>query len=121
MDKMKTHTLTIENSIEKKKAQVEKLNKDILELQKDLETQDFQTFNYKGKEIRVYKWEDKRYGDFPMPKGFDWCECQDFIDLINDKKIELEKHPIYYFTKNIFKLNLGDYPLSRLYLNRIKR
>ena len=78
---------------------------------------DYQTIVYKNKEFRIYKWESKPFRDFPMPKGFDWCEYIDFVELINEKKIELEKYPVEYIVKNQFKTNTKDYPVSRVCLN----
>jgi len=79
--------------------------------------QEYQSFKLGKKEIRIYKWENKKFKDFPMPKGFDWCEYFDFVELINEEKIELEEYPIYYYTKNQFKKNIkNNWKLSGVYL-----
>jgi len=71
------------------------------------------------KEFRIYKWENKPFKYFPMPKKFDWCEYSDFIYLYDNDLIELEIYPVYYFTKNQSKKNIKNgWNLSRLYLGR---
>ena len=68
--------------------------------------------------FRIYKW-NKRVKDFPMPKGYELAEERDFVDLYDNDKIELEKYPVIYFTKNRSKKNIENgLGLSRLYLNR---
>ena len=77
---------------------------------------DFQTINHKGKEFRIYKWEDKPFKDFKIPKKYDWAEYVDVIELANkDKLIFTEPWAEVYICKNQFKRN-KDYPLSRLCL-----
>jgi len=91
--------------------EIEKLQNQI----KELENQEYQSFKLGKKEIRIYKWENKKFKDFPMPKGFDLCEYFDFVKLINEEKIKLEEYPTYYYTKNQFKRNIkNDLKLSRL-------
>ena len=69
------------------------------------------------KEFRIYKWEDKQFKDFKMPKGFDWAEHKDFIYLYDNDLIELEKYPVFYHTKNQSKKNIKNgWSLSRLCL-----
>ena len=68
------------------------------------------------KEFRIYKWEDKKFSDFPMPIGFDWAEVFDFVYLYDNDLIKLEKFPVDYFTNKISKKNKPV--LSRLYLSR---
>ena len=68
--------------------------------------------------FRIYKW-DKPVKDFHMPKGFQLIEERDFIDLYDNDKIELEKYPVIYFTKNRSKKNIKNgWGLSRLFLDR---
>jgi hypothetical protein len=113
-------TKIIEKSIKEKQEQIKKLNQDIEKLEADLKKQpaDFQEFKINGKTIRVYKWEDKPIKDFIYPKGFQMCEFQDFVDLIDSKKIELETWK-YYFVKHFSKSPWNkEYCLSRLYLGR---
>ena len=110
-------TETIQKSIEKKKKKIEKLNRYIEKLKQDLETQDFQSYKINGKEIRVYKWESKPYKEFPMPKGFNFCEFQDFVDLYDNDKIELEPWK-YYIVKHFSKKQQNKkYCLSRVCLS----
>jgi len=76
------------------------------------------TFYHNNKEIRIYEW-TKRLGDFPIPKGFDWCKYFDFVDVINKDKVELERFPVEYFVKNQFKENIKKWwNLSRVCLTR---
>ena len=67
------------------------------------------------KEIRIYKWENKKFKDFPMPKGFKWTEVFDFIYLYDNNLIELEEYPVEYFMNKLSKKNKSG--LSRLVLN----
>ena len=73
----------------------------------------YQTIIYKNKEFRIYKWGEV-LKDFPIPEGFKWCEYIDFLELINENKIKLDKYPIIYYTKNQFK----NRELSGFYLGR---
>ena len=57
--------------------------------------------------FRIYKW-NKRVKDFPMPKGYELAEERDFVDLYDNDKIELEKYPVIYFTKNRSKKNIKN-------------
>jgi hypothetical protein len=68
--------------------------------------------------FRIYEW-DKPIKDFPMPEGYELAEERDFVDLYDDDKVELEKYPIFYFTKNRSKKNIKNgWGLSWLYLGR---
>jgi len=67
-----------------------------------------------NKEFRIYKWENKKFKDFPIPKGFNWASVFDFIYLYDNDLIELEKYPIYYYMNKISKKNRSG--LSGLYL-----
>jgi hypothetical protein len=69
------------------------------------------------KTFRIYEW-DKSLEDFPMPKGFRLAEEREFIDLYDNDKINLEKYPVIYFTKNRSKKNVKNgWGLSRLFLD----
>ena len=95
--------------------EIEELKKQI----KELKNQDYQEIKYNGKIFRIYKWENKEFKDFPIPKGFHWCEYFDFIELINEEEIKLEEYPIFYYTKNQFKNNIKKgWELSRVYFDR---
>jgi len=66
--------------------------------------------------FRIYKW-DKPVKDFPIPKGYELAEERDFIGFYDNDKIELEKYPVIYFTKNRSKKNIKNgWGLSRLCL-----
>jgi len=93
--------------------EIEKLQKQL----KEQENKDFIEIKVKklNKIIRIYKWEDKVFKDFIMPKDFNWCEVNDFIYLYDNDLIKLEKYPIYYFCKYIN--NKHKDKLSRLYLD----
>lgn len=114
-------TQVIQKAIENKKKEIEKLNKEIIELQRDLESQGFITITCRQlkKEFRIYKWEKKQFKDFPMPKGFDWCEYISFVYLYDNNLIKLEKYPVCYYIKNQSEKNVENgWSLSRLYLGR---
>jgi hypothetical protein len=111
--------IDLQKSIKIKQKEIDKLNRDIEELRKDLQDQNFQSIIYKGKEFRIYNWEDKPIKDFPIPKGFDFAEFSDFVELYDEKKIELEVWR-YYHVKHFSKIQqTKEYGLSWLYLNRL--
>jgi len=86
---------------------------------KDIEREDYQTINYNKKEFRIYKWEDKKFKDFPMPKGYTWAEYFDVVELVNKEKLEFTKpNEETYICKNPFKQN-KKYCLSGLYLGYV--
>ena len=86
----------------------------------EIETEDYIKVICKKlkKEFRIYKWEDKKFKDFPMPKGFNWAEIFDFVYLYDNDLIELEKYPVYYYLNKISKKN-NKSGLSRLCLDRV--
>ena len=70
------------------------------------------------KDFRIYKWA-KPIKDFPMPKGFQMAEFQEFVDLYDNDLIELEKYPVKYFLKHYSKKQQKkEWCLSGLYLGR---
>lgn len=78
---------------------------------------ELEKIEFKGHEIRIYKWINKSFNDFQMPRGFEWCKATLFIDAINNNKIKLEKYPIEYFFRNVFEKNIKEgYQISRLCL-----
>jgi hypothetical protein len=86
-------------------------------IEEEEKAKDFQTINFKGKEFRIYKWENKPIKDFVYPKGFRMAEFQELVDLIDNKKFEAEVWKSYY-TKHWSKLQQNkEYCLSRAYLN----
>ena len=58
------------------------------------------------KTFRIYKWENKKIKDFPMPKGFELAEFNDFNYLSNNDLFEVENYPVEYFVKNWSKKNI---------------
>ena len=108
----------LNKQIAQKKKELEFLENELKKEQESEKLKEFQSFKLGNKEIKVYKWENKPFKDFPMPKGFGWCEYFDFVGLINEKEKELEKSPVYYYTKNQFKMNIKNgWGLSRFYLD----
>ena len=82
----------------------------------ELVEQDFQKIVYKGKEFRIYVWENKPIKDFQIPKGFDFANFQDFVELYDEKKVELETWK-YYYVKHFSKIQqTKTWRLSRLFL-----
>lgn len=77
----------------------------------------YKTYKHNGKEFRVYIWENKPVSDFIYPKGFRMAEFQEFVDLYDSGKIELEFWK-YYFVKHFSKLQQNkEYCLSGLFLD----
>jgi len=96
-------------------AEIEKLQKQI----KELEDKDFIEIKCKklNKTFRIYKWENKPFKDFPMPKGFNWAKYSDFVYLYDNDLIELEKYLVEYYVENYSKKNIKNgYDLSRLFV-----
>ena len=79
-----------------------KLQEELKKIEEAEKEQDYQKIIYKNKEFRIYKWENKQFKDFSMPKGFDFAEANEFIELYDNDKIELEVWK-YYITKHISK------------------
>lgn len=106
-----------QSKLNKLKEQVEKLEAEI-KLESEKEKLKFQTFIINNKEIRIYKWEEKPFKEFPMPKDFDWCDYKDFIDLANTQTLEF--YPIYYYMKNPYKYSIEQrYELASACLNGV--
>lgn len=104
-----------------KQQKLSKLKQEVIKLEaeiKEEENKDFRKIIYKNKEFRIYKWENKVLKDFPMPKGFDWCEFNDFIELYDKEKINMEVWKDY-FVKHYSKLQQKEeYYLARVCLYR---
>jgi len=64
-------------------------------------------------DIKIIKWENKKYGDFTIPKGYKWCNFFDFMGLVNSKEFKLVVWDDYIL-ENYHKLN--NYSLSRVFL-----
>jgi len=96
------------------KEQIKKKEKELSELKAKLESQEVLFDNGK---IKIIKWENKKWGDFHMPKDWDFCKFSDFIELYDSGKFKLEGWKYYavkHFSKKVQK---GNYPLSRLCLD----
>ena len=79
--------------------------------------EDFKTIKFKGKEIRIYIWEDKPIKDFIYPKEFKLIEHSDFIELFDNKLINSPKSGWeVYFTKHYSKRKQKENILSRVCL-----
>ena len=78
---------------------------------------DYQEIKHNNKIFRIYKWENKQIRDFVYPKRFRMSEFQEFVDLIDSKKIELEVWK-YYYVKHFSKLQWNKkWRFSRLCLD----
>ena len=67
--------------------------------------------------FRIYKWENKPVRDFIYPKGYRMAEFQEFVDLIDSGKFNMEVWK-YYWVKHFLKeQQKTKYCLSRLCLN----
>ena len=98
----------------------EKIELQIKELEQKEEQEEFQLINYKNKEFRIYKWENKPVRDFVYPKGFKLIEYSEFIDLFDNKIIDYPKENWeVYFTKHYSKRKQKENILSGFYLNYI--
>ena len=102
----------------------EKIELQIKKLEQKEEQEEYEKIIYKNKEFRIYKWEDKPIGDLinedfsSKIKGYRLSEFQEFNELIENKKIELEVWK-YYFVKHWNKLQHNEtYCLSRCCLGR---
>lgn len=72
------------------------------------------------KEFRIYKWENKPFKDFPIPKDFKWCKYSDFIYLYDNDLFKIEKYPSVYITENKSNKNIKKgFGVSRLFLGRL--
>lgn len=75
----------------------------------------YKTYNYKNKEIRIYKWENKPFKDFPIPEGFEIIDFNTFNKLIEKEIIKLEVWK-YYFIKHWNKQMREKGFMSRVFL-----
>jgi len=110
-----------EHAIQGEKMKTKKqLLKQIEQLQiqlKELKNSDYTKIIHNNKEFRIYKWENKPFKEFPIPKGYDFAEYFDVVELINLDKIMFTKPwKEIYVCRNQFKRN-KEYCLSRFYLN----
>lgn len=104
--------------------QIEKLQEELKVLEESEKSKDFIEIKFKNKIFRIYKWENKPYGDIinkdfscKLDKSFKLSEFYEFQELITNKKIELEVWKDY-ITKHFQKLQwTEEYSLSRCYLS----
>ena len=100
-----------------------RLKEEIKELE-NKEQEEFESIIYNNKEFRIYKWtkpiSELVNKDFTSKiKGYRLSEFQEFNELIESKKIELEIYK-FYFVKHWNKLQHNKtYCLSRCYLYRL--
>ena len=100
----------------KTKKQLQKQTEELQAQIKELENQDYEKIVHNKKEFRIYKWEDKLFKDFPIPKGYNFAEYFDVVNLINLDKIKFTKPwAETYICKSQFQKN-KKYCLSRLFL-----
>lgn len=79
------------------------------------ELEDYKIIKEGKKEFRIYKWEDKPFNEFKIPKGFRICEFQEVNKLIEDKLIKYSGDWEVFFTKHFNKMYQKK-GISRLYL-----
>lgn len=96
------------------KQQREELDKQIKELEEQEKLRDFQVINYKGKEYRIYKWENKSFKDFSCPEGFQWADFKEFSDLVNETKFSWEQN-VWFYSTNLLKNNYWKLARACLY------
>lgn len=71
---------------------------------------------YEDDKLKIIKWENKPISD--LPKGTEFATFQEFINLIDNKKFEMEIGFDYY-TKHFSKTQWDtEYCFSRVYLLR---
>ena len=88
----------LQKSIKDKEKQIKTLQRDIEELKEESYCQEIE---FKDKIFRIYKWENKPVRDFKYPDGFRMAEFQEFVDLIDNNKVDLGDN--VYFVKHFFK------------------
>ena len=97
------------------------LIKDIEELQKKVDNfeDSYETLKLGKKEFRIYKWEDKKIGDFKYKKNEVLAEYSEFIELFDKKLIDYPKEDyVEYFTKHQSIRKQKENILSGCYFNR---
>ena len=97
------------NKKQELKIEIEKLQKQLKQLE-NKENKEYIEIKCKklNKTFRIYKWENKKIKDFPMPKGFELAEFNDFNYLYDNNLFEVENYPIEYFVKNWSKKNIKN-------------
>ena len=104
MKSIQQKLIQAENQLAKQQEIIKRLKEQI---EKEKIEQDFQIIKYKGKEYRIYKWEDKPIKDFVCPKGFEMAGALDLIELINEKKL-IGELGCSYFAKKLFEKGYWD-------------
>jgi len=95
--------------------EIEKLQQEL----RELDNNDYQEVEHNNKTFRIYKWDDKPYGDLinNPPKGFRLSEFQKFFELVESNKFEFEVWR-YYIIKHFNKLQWDtQFGLARAYLS----
>ena len=95
--------------------EIEKLQQEL----KELDNNDYEEVKHNKKTFRIYKWDDKPYGDLinNPPKGFRLSEFQEFFELVESKKFEFEVWKDYII-KHFNKLQWDtQYGLASAYLS----
>ena len=103
----------IQNEIAKLQENLKEIeNQELLEKSKD-----YSTIKYKGKEFRLYIWENKKIGDLKV-EGFEIADFQDAVELYDNDKLVLEVWKPVFVKHYSKKQQSTKYGLSRLYLYR---
>lgn len=77
----------------------------------------YKTIKFKNKEYRIYKWENKPFNEFKIPKGFRLCKFQEFIELFDNKLINYPKISWdSYFLEHYSKRKKEEGYIMRAYL-----
>jgi hypothetical protein len=98
----------------------EEIELQIKEIEKQEQLNDFQSFKFNGKIFKIYKWENKPFGELinNLPKNERLATFQEFLELVDDGKFKMEQEK-YYVTKHFLKSEWNkEYCLSRLCLSR---
>ena len=99
-------------------SEIAKLQEELKLLEEQEKNNQFITIEHKGKEYRLYIWENKPIGDLKV-EGFELAEFQDAVELYDNDKLNLEVwKPVFvkHFSNKQQSRELG---LSRLYLSRV--
>jgi hypothetical protein len=97
----------------------EKIELQIKEIENQEKLNDFTKFKFEGKTFKIYKWENKPFGELirNLPKNERLATFQKFVKAINSGRFKIKQNKIY-ITKHFSKLQWNkEYCLSGLYLN----
>ena len=87
--------------------EIKKLQKQKEEIEKKIAELEQQNIIYDDGEIKIIKWENKKLGEFNMPKGYDWASFHKFCKLVSENKISAKPYQ-YFACKHPIK---NKYPL----------